>query len=56
MVVAGKENVTLKGQQIIVERLDTLKVEVVGGRVEHQTVGILQLHARDHATHFLTTR
>lgn len=55
MVVAGEEHVAFERDQIVVESLDALKVEVVGGGVEDEAVSILQLHSCNHATHLLTT-
>ena len=53
--MAGEKYITLERDQVIVESLDALKVEVVGGRVEDKTVGVLQLHSRNHATHLLAS-
>ena len=53
MVVAGEEYVALEGDEIVVEGLDTLQVEVVGGGIQYQAVGIFQLHAGYHAAHLL---
>ena len=56
MVVAGKEDVTLEEFQVIVERLDTLHVEVVGRSVQYQAVGVAQLHTGNHTAHPFATR
>lgn len=51
VVVAGEQNVALEGDKVVVQCLDRLQVEMVGRRVEDETVGILQLHAGNHQTH-----
>ena len=56
MVVRCEEDVAAEALQVVVECLNRLHVEVVGGRVEDETVGIAQLHAGDHATHLFTSR
>ena len=56
MVVRTEENITLKANKVIVECLNTLQIEVVCRSVEYQAVGILQLHACYHTTHFLASR
>ena len=55
MVVGAEEDVSLEADQVVVERLDALQVEVVGRRVENQTVGVLQLHTCNHAAHLLAS-
>jgi len=55
MVVTAEEDIAFIQFQIIVECLDALEVEVVGGGIEDKAVGILQLHAGNHATHLLAT-
>ena len=55
MVVAAEEDVAFIEFQVVVECLDALKVEVVGGGVEDEAIGILQLHAGNHATHLLAS-
>ena len=54
MVVRCKQHVALVVDEVVVERLNALEVEVVGGGVENETVGFAQLHAGNHHTHFLT--
>ena len=56
VVVGSKEYIALKGNKVVVERLNGLKVKVVGRRIENETVGILELHTRNHTPHLLTTR
>ena len=56
VVVAAEEDIAFVEFQVVIERLDALKVEVVGGGVEDKTVGILQLHTGNHATHLFATR
>ena len=53
MVVAGEDDVALKLNQVVVESLDGLQVQVVGGRVEDEAVGVLELHTGYHAAHLL---
>ena len=55
MVVRGKQDVAFELYQIVVESLDGFQVQVVGWRIENQTVGVLQLHTRNHTTHLLAT-
>ena len=55
VVVTAEEYVATVELQVVVERLDALEVEVVGGGVEDEAVGILKLHAGNHTTHLLTT-
>ena len=55
MVVRGKQDVALERDEVVVEGLNAFQVQVVGGSVQNQTVGILQLHTGDHTTHLLTT-
>ena len=55
VVVAGKEDISLIEFQIVVECLDALEIEVVGGRVQNEAVGILQLHTGNHASHLLAS-
>ena len=56
MVVARQQHVALEGLQGIVEGLYRLEVEVVGGRIEHQGVGICHHHAGYHTAHLLASR
>ena len=56
VVVTAEENVAFIELQVVVECLDALEVEMVGGGVEDKAVGILQLHAGNHTTHLLATR
>ena len=55
VVVTAEEDIAFIELQIIVECLDALEVEVVGWGIEDKAVGILQLHAGNHATHLLAT-
>ena len=55
MVVAAEEDVAFVELQIVVECLDALKVEVVGGGIEDEAVGILELHTGYHTAHFFTS-
>ena len=41
VVMTREEDVALEQSQVIIESLDTFEVEMVGGRVEDETVGIL---------------
>ena len=56
VVVRSEEDVTLVEFQVVVKRLDTFHVQVVGGRVKNQAVRIAQLHTRNHATHLFAPR
>ena len=53
MVVARHEDDALEILKGIVEGLDRLEVEVVGGRVEHEGIGVGQHHAGYHAAYLL---
>ena len=53
VVVRSEEHITLIELQVIVECLDRFEVEVVGRRIENQAIGIAELHAGNHTTHFL---
>ena len=55
MVVRSKQDVSFELNQVVVEGLNRLQVQVVGGCVENQTVGVLQLHTCYHTAHLLTT-
>ena len=55
MVVTGKDDITLKLHQVVVEGLDAFEVEMVGGSVENEAVGIFELHSCNHTSHLLTT-
>ena len=56
VVVRREQDVSFIGLQVIVECLDGFQVKVVGRRIQNETVGITQLHTRNHATHLLATR
>ena len=55
VVVTAEEHIALVELQVVVECLDALEVEMVGGCVEDEAVGILQLHAGNHTTHLLAS-
>ncbi len=42
---------SLKLDQRVAERLDGFEVEVVGRRVQHERIGLLDHHLRHHAAH-----
>ena len=44
----------LEVDECVVESLNRLQVQVVGGRVEYHTVGVLEHHTGNHAAHFFT--
>ena len=56
VVVRREQDISFIGLQVIVECLDGFQVKVIGRRIQNETVGITQLHARNHATHLLATR
>ena len=56
VVVRGEEDVAAEALQVVVESLDGLHVQVVGGGVEDEAVGIAELHACNHAAHLFTSR
>ena len=55
VVVGREEHIALEEFQVVVEGLDGFEVEVVGGGVENEAVGIAQLHASYHASHLLAS-
>ena len=55
MVVGSKEYIALEGNKVVVECLNGLQVEVVSRRIKDETVGILELHTRNHTPHLLAT-
>ena len=56
MVMGREEDIALEAYKVIVECLNRLKVEMVCRGVENKAVGILELHTRNHTTHFLASR
>lgn len=55
VVVAGEEDVAAIELEVVVEGLDALHVQVVGGGIEDQAVGAGKLHTGYHAAHLLAT-
>ena len=55
VVVGSKEYIALEGNEVVIEGLNGLQVKVVGRRIENETVGILELHTRNHTPHLLAT-
>ena len=56
MVMGGKEQHFGKSHHRVVQRCDGLKVEMVGGFIENQGVGIGKHHFREHAAHPFAAR
>jgi hypothetical protein len=56
MVVRGHNDIARIGFHIVVESLNRFHVQMVGGMVEHNQVGILEHHTGNHAAHFFASR